>query len=381
VFKFYAGEAVRLAGVAGRSLRPGADVEVIHEPLGVVGLITPWNFPFSIPAWKTASALAYGNCVILKPSELTNGSAHALARVMAGSGIPKGVFQLVMGTGAQVGSPLVRHPGVDGISFTGSVQTGRSIAEQLRSQSTRLQLEMGGKNPLVVMGDANLEAAADAAIGGAFLATGQRCTASSRLIVHDAVHDTFVAELTRRAQQLRVGHALAPETQIGPLVSETQLERVLRYIEIGRTEGGRIATGATRVRTGKRGHYLAPTLFVETSPAHTINREEIFGPVASVIRVSSFEEALSVANDTEFGLSASIFTGSLDHAIAFKHGSRAGIVGINMPTYGADYHAPFGGHGISGLGSPELGTYARQFYTTAKTAYIARRSMDGGRIE
>lgn len=371
IFKFYAGEAARLNGHAGRSLRPEADVEVRHEPLGVVGLITPWNFPLSIPAWKAAPAMAYGNCVILKPSELTNGSAHALAAILHDAKVPKGVFQLLMGGGARIGGALARHPGVDGVSFTGSVATGRAISEQLRNQRTRLQLEMGGKNPLVVMADADLEAALDVAVRGAFHATGQRCTASSRIILQDSIHDAFVAKLTARIQQLRVGHALDATSEIGPIVSEPQIERVLRYVEIGRAEGAKLAVGGQRLTMKTRGHYMSPTLFVDTQNSQAINREEIFGPVAATIRVRSFEEALAVANDTGMGLSASIYTGSLKHAIAFKRHSRAGIIGVNMPTFGADYHAPFGGRGESGSGSREMGTYAREFYTTVKTVYVA----------
>jgi alpha-ketoglutaric semialdehyde dehydrogenase len=371
VFKFYAGEAVRMAGRAGRSLRAGAEVEVRHEPLGVVALITPWNFPFCIPAWKAAPALAYGNCVILKPSELTNGSAHALTKIIHDAGLPKGVFQLLMGAGGKIGGSLARHPDIDGISFTGSVATGRAISEQLRSQRTRIQLEMGGKNPLVVMADANIDAAVDVAIRGAFFATGQRCTASSRIILQDAVHDEFVERMKRRMRELRVGHALDPASQIGPLVSEAQLERVLRYMEIGRAEGSTLAAGGERMEAKTPGHYMSPTLFVDTTNVQTLNREEIFGPVAATIRARGFDEALAIANDTPMGLAASIFTSSLKHAIAFKRHSRAGIVGINMPTFGADYHAPFGGRGESGTGSREMGTYAREFYTTVKTVYIA----------
>jgi len=370
VFKYFSGEALRLNGHAGRSIRTGVDVEVLHEPLGVVGMITPWNFPFLMPAWKAAPALAYGNSIILKPSEFTNGSAHILTQIMVDSGLPANVFQLVMGGGPEVGQSLCGHPDVNGISFTGSVPTGNKIAATV-SPDKHLQMEMGGKNPLIVMADANLGAAVDAALRGAFHATGQRCTASSKLIVEQSVHDEFVAMLKEKAQALRVGHALSDSTEVGPLVNAAQLAGVERYMEIAKQEGAEFLLGGSRVACETEGHYFAPTILLAPFNAMRINREEIFGPVATVISVASFEEALKVANDTEFGLSASIYTQSLKHAVAFKHGSTAGMVQVNLPTFGGDYHVPFGGRGMSGSGSRELGAYAREFYTTVKTAYTA----------
>lgn len=370
VFKYFAGEALRLNGQAGASIRPGVDCEILHEPLGVVGMITPWNFPFLMPAWKVAPALAYGNSVVLKPSEFTNGTAHAFTELLVNSCLPENVFQLVMGQGPEVGRQLCTHDGVNGISFTGSVSTGNKIAAVV-SPDKHLQMEMGGKNPLIVMADADLDAAVDAALRGAFHATGQRCTASSKLIIEQSVHDAFVGKLRERASQISVGHALSPDTEVGPLVNGTQLERVERYMGIARDEGAELLLGGERVACETEGHFFAPTILLAPSNDLRVNQEEIFGPVASIIPAASFEEALAIANDTEFGLSASIYTQSLKHAVAFKHGSTAGMVQVNLPTFGGDYHVPFGGRGKSGSGPRELGAYAREFYTTVKTAYTA----------
>ncbi len=369
IFKFFAGECLRLAGELLPSVRPGIGVEITREPVGVVGLITPWNFPIAIPAWKIAPALAFGNCVVLKPADLVPGSAWALAEIISRSGLPAGVFNLVMGRGSVIGDVLVSHPGVHAVSFTGSVGVGRRIAVQCATHGKKVQLEMGGKNPQVVLDDADLSQAVELCVQSAFYATGQRCTAASRLIVTQGIYPRFIEAMKERMAKLQVGDALAAGTDIGPVSSQSQLEQDLSYIEIGRGEGATLAAGGERLTLGTEGYYLTPALFGDSGRDMRINREEIFGPVASVIRVKDYEEALAVANDTEFGLSAGIATTSLKHATHFKRHSQAGMVMVNLPTAGVDYHVPFGGRKGSSYGPREQGRYAQEFFTTVKTAY------------
>ena len=369
IFLFFAGECVRLAGEKIASVRPGIDVEITREPLGVVGLITPWNFPIAIPAWKIAPALAYGNCVVFKPADLVPATAHALSQIIANAGTPPGVFNLVMGRGSVVGETLINHPDVAAISFTGSVQTGRTIAAACAAGMKKFQLEMGGKNPLVVVDDADLKVAVECAANGAFFATGQRCTASSRLIVTQGIHDRFVSALTERMKSLVVDDALKSGTHIGPAVDQVQLEQDLRYVEIGKQEGARLVAGGDRLSRDAPGFYVAPTLFTDVQNEMRIAREEIFGPVAAVIRARDYDEALATANDTAFGLVAGICTTSLKHATHFKRNSEAGMVMVNLPTAGVDYHVPFGGRKASSYGPREQGRYAAEFYTTVKTSY------------
>jgi aldehyde dehydrogenase (NAD+) len=369
IFKFFGGEALRLAGEKIQSIRPGVDVEITREPLGVIGIITPWNFPAAIPAWKIAPALCYGNCVVFKPAELVPGSAWALSEIIIKAGIPAGAFNLVMGRGSVVGETIINDPRVDAISFTGSVATGRAIAAKAIARMAKLQLEMGGKNPLVVLDDADLTVAVNCAVNGAFFSTGQRCTASSRLIVGTNIHDRFVAALSERLGSLKVDDALTPGTDIGPVVDETQLQQNLDYIAIGQGEGAKLAYGGEMLKRAKQGHYLAPALLTEATNAMRTSREEIFGPVASVIRVKDYDEALAVANDTDFGLSAGIVTTSLKHASHFKRQSQAGMIMVNLPTAGVDYHVPFGGRKGSSYGPREQGRYAREFFTVVKTSY------------
>ncbi len=370
IFKFFAGEALRVVGDKQMSVRPGMEIEVTREPVGVVGIIAPWNFPIAIPAWKIAPALAYGNCVVFKPADLVPGSAWALAEIISRSGIPAGVFNLVMGRGRAVGETLLNHRDVDAITFTGSTATGARVAAACVARHARFQLEMGGKNPLVVLNDADLDTAVHCAIQGAFFSTGQRCTASSRLIVESGIHDRFVAALLERTRALKVGDARSPGIDIGPVVDQAQLDQDLSYIEIARREGATLACGGDQVSAATPGFYLAPTLFVDTRNEMRINREEVFGPVASVIRVESFDEALATANDTEFGLTSGICTTSLRHAMHFKRHAQAGMVMVNAPTAGVDFHVPFGGRKASSFGPREQGSYAAEFYTTVKTAYI-----------
>ncbi len=372
IFKFFAGEALRSGGEVVPSVRPGVGVEVTREPLGVIGIITPWNFPIAIPAWKIAPALAYGNCVVFKPAELVPGSAWALADILARAGFPPGVFNLVMGRGSDVGAVLLEDERVAGISFTGSVATGKRVAAAAVARGAKVQLEMGGKNPFVVLDDADLGVAVGAAINSGFFSTGQRCTASSRIIVTEGIHDRFVAAMTERMATLKIGDARAAGTDIGPVVDSSQLGQDLEYIAIGQAEGAKLVAGGVALGTnadGAPGHYLTPALFTETTASMRINREEIFGPVASVLRAKNYEEALAFANDTAFGLSAGIATTSLKYATHFKRHAQAGMVMVNLPTAGVDYHVPFGGRKGSSYGPREQGRYAAEFYTTVKTAY------------
>lgn len=371
IFKFFAGEALRLAGEKLPSVRPGVDVEVTREPVGVVGLITPWNFPIAIPAWKIAPALAFGNTVVFKPAGWAPGCAWVLAELLAAAGIPPGVFNLVMGSGSVVGERLVNHPDVAAISFTGSMETGRDIARKAVSRMAKFQLEMGSKNALVVLDDADLATAVNVAVQGAFFSTGQRCTASSRLVVTDGIHDRFVSAMTDRLKTLKVDNALAAGTEMGPVVDQPQLDTDLEYVGVGQKEGARLAFGGERLKRETAGYYMAPTLFVDATSSMRIAREEIFGPVACVIRAKSYDEALAIANDTDTGLSAGIVTTSLKYASHFQRHAQAGMVMVNLPTAGVDYHVPFGGRKASSYGPREQGTYAKEFYTTVKTTYIA----------
>lgn len=371
ILAFFAGETVRFGGESVPSIRPNIGVEMTREPVGVVGMITPWNFPIAIPAWKMAPALAYGNCVVIKPADLTPGSAWALVDILQRAGLPNGVLNLVMGRGSVVGQRILEHPGISAITFTGSVGTGRNVAAAAIASRPmkKVQLEMGGKNPMVVLDDADLAIAVECAVNGAFFSTGQRCTASSRLIVQEGIHDKFVAAVVERLKALKVDDALKAGTDIGPVVDASQLKTDLDYINIAKKEGAKLAWGGELLNRETPGFYLQPALFTETTNAMRISREEVFGPVANVIRVKTYDEALAVANDTEFGLSAGICTTSLKHATHFKRNSEAGMVMVNLPTAGVDYHVPFGGRKGSSYGSREQGSYAREFFTTVKTAY------------
>jgi len=370
IFKFFAGEVLRRTGELVPSVRPGIDVEITREPLGVVGIISPWNFPAAIPAWKVAPALAYGNCVVFKPADLVPGSAWAMAEIITRAGLPAGAFNLVMGRGSVVGEAIIGDPRVDAISFTGSVDTGRKVAAKAVAGMKKIQLEMGGKNPLVVLDDADLKTAVECAVNGAYFSTGQRCTASSRLVVTKGIHDKFVAAMTERLKSLVVDNALKPGVQMGPVVDKNQLNQDLFYIEEGRKEGAKLAYGGNLLKRETEGFYLEPALFTETRNDMRINREEVFGPVATVIAAKDYDEALAIANDTQFGLASGIVTGSLKHASHFRRNSQAGMVMVNLPTAGVDYHVPFGGRKGSSYGPREQGRYAAEFYTAVKTAYV-----------
>lgn len=371
IFKFFAGEVLRRAGELVPSVRPGIDVEITREPVGVVGIIAPWNFPSAIPAWKIAPALAYGNCVIMKPADLVPGSSWAIADIIHRAGFPAGVFNLCMGRGSIVGEALLTDPRVDAITFTGSVETGKKVAAKAIAGMKKFQLEMGGKNPLVVLDDADLKTAVESAVNGAFFSTGQRCTASSRIVVTKGIHDKFIAAMVERMKGLVVDNALKQGVHIGPVVDKSQLNQDLSYIDIAKKEGGKLVFGGNPLKRETDGFYLEPALFTETANTMRINREEVFGPVASVIAVTDYDEALAVANDTPFGLCSGIVTGSLKHAAHFRRNSQSGMVMVNLPTAGVDYHVPFGGRKGSSYGPREQGRYAQEFFTTVKTAYVA----------
>lgn len=369
IFKFFAGEALRIQGELLASVRQGVQVDVTREPVGVVGIIAPWNFPFAIPAWKIAPALAYGNTVVFKPAELVPACGWALAEIISRSGLPAGAFNLVMGSGREVGQTLVDHPLVNALSFTGSVATGDRILRAASARRAKVQLEMGGKNPLIVLADADLDQAVDCALQGSYFSTGQRCTASSRLIVEAEVHDAFVARLRNRLVNLKVGHALERGTEMGPVVDDNQLAQNLGYIDIARNEGAEHVWGGERLERPTPGHYMSPALFL-ARPEHRVAREEIFGPVACVLRADDYEHALALANDTPFGLCAGICTTSLKHAMHFKRHAAVGMTMVNLPTAGVDFHVPFGGRKESSYGAREQGRYAAEFYTTVKTGYM-----------
>lgn len=373
IFRYFSGEALRRHGQALESTRPGLDVTTHREALGVVGLITPWNFPIAIPAWKAAPALAFGNAVVIKPAGPTPAIAHALGKIideaLATCGAPAGTFNMVLGPG-RVGAAIAAHRDIAAVSFTGSQGVGAQVANTAVARQARVQLEMGGKNPLVVLDDADLDKAVACALDGAFFATGQRCTASSRIIVTKGIYAAFARLLAERADALRVGDALAADTQIGPAVSAEQLEQNLRYVGIARDEGGKVTAGGDAVSAATPGYYMRPTVISDTGIDMRINCEEVFGPVASLVVAEDYEEALDFANRGDFGLSAGICTSSLAHARDFRKRIRAGMVMINLPTAGVDYHVPFGGTKGSSYGPREQGFAAVEFYTQMKTCYV-----------
>ena len=369
-FTYYAAETLRQIGDTADSVRDGIEIDVRREPVGVVAIISPWNFPIATASWKIAPALAFGNAVIWKPANITPASAVAFAEIIDKQDLPKGLVNLVMGAGRSIGQRLIESPKVNAISFTGSVPVGRGITAAA-SNFTKVQLEMGSKNALVVMDDCDIDLAVSCAVNGAFGGTGQKCTASSRLIVHESVHDAFVDKLVAGARALKVGHALQEGTQIGPAVSAEQLKSNLEYVEIGKAEGAELLCGGEQLNLEHDGFYMAPTVFSATQNSMRINREEMFAPIASVIRINSYEEALATVNDTDFGLTSGIMTKSLARASHFRRNVKTGCVMVNLPTAGTDYHVPFGGRGDSSYGPREQGSYAKEFYTTVKTAYIS----------
>jgi acyl-CoA reductase-like NAD-dependent aldehyde dehydrogenase len=368
IFHFYSGEPVRHAGRFLPSLRDDMNIIVDYEPLGVVSLITPWNFPMATPAWKIAAALAYGNCVVFKPSEVTPACAVALTEILMEAGLPPGVLNLVMGPGAELSDALIG--GADGVSFTGASATGRKVLERAAKSMVKVQLELGGKSPLVVLDDADLDLAVQVAFEGVVPQTGQRCTASSRLIVTRGVHDAFVNALAKRVAAVRVGHALEASSEIGPVATAQQLQKDLDYVADAKQAGAELLCGGERLERPTNGYFFAPALFANTTNDMRLNQDEIFGPVAGVIEVADLDEAIEVVRDSAYALSSAICTKSLSAAEHFRRRSPAGMVVVNGPTSGAEYHVPFAGRGASGYGAPEQGAEAAQFFTNVKTTYM-----------
>jgi len=369
-FHYYAAEVLRQLDERVDSVRPGVEIETRREPVGVVGVISPWNFPMATAVWKIAPALAFGNAVVFKPANLVPASAWALTEIISRQALPPGTFNLVMGPGSSVGDALISSPDIQALSFTGSLEVGRRVAAATAGNLVKCQLEMGSKNALIVADDADLDLAVEAAFAGAYSGTGQKCTASSRLIVTAAVHDAFVEKLIARLDRATVGHALAEGVQIGPVADARQLESNLAWIERATQDGANLAFGGERLERETPGYYMSPTLFTDTTNDMAINREEVFGPIACVIKVADAEEAIETLNDTHFGLTAGIITDSLKLANAFKARAETGCVMVNLATAGTDYHVPFGGRKDSSFGPREQGRYAREFYTVVKTCYV-----------
>lgn len=368
-FHYYAAEVLRQMGDLADSVRPGVKVEVTREAVGVVAIISPWNFPTATAVWKIAPALAFGNSVIWKPANLTPASAVALAEIIHRQGLPEGTFNLVLGGGSSVGDALINSKDIDAVSFTGSVEIGRKVAAATAPNFVRCQLEMGSKNALVIADDADLQVAIDASVAGAFGGSGQKCTASSRLIVMDGIHDAFVDGVIAKMKTLKVGHALDDGIFMGPIVDDKQLASNMDWIEKAKQAGANLAFGGERLEMPHDGYYMSPTLFTDTDNSWDINQEEVFAPLACVMRVKDLEEAIAMTNDTRFGLTGGIITQSLRNSSLFKEQVQAGCVMVNLATAGTDYHVPFGGRKESSFGPREQGQYAKEFYTIVKTAY------------
>jgi acyl-CoA reductase-like NAD-dependent aldehyde dehydrogenase len=370
---YMAGEGRRLYGETVPSELPDKDCKSIREPHGVIALITPWNFPTAIPAWKLFPALICGNTVVLKPSSATPACAAVLVQALEEAGVPAGVVNLVLGPGDEVGEYLVTHPGVDAVSFTGSCSAGERIEALLGAMHRPLALEMGGKNAIIIMGDADLQLALEGVLWGAFGTSGQRCTASSRVLVHESLYDRFLEMLRTEAERLQVGSGLDSSTDVGPLVNEQQLKKVLEYIRIGKEEGARLFCGGERILTDDRayGYFVEPTIFADVLPRMRIAQEEIFGPVVSVLRFATLEEAIAIVNDVPFGLSSAIYTQDVNNSARAERDLQTGLVYINASTIGAEIHLPFGGWKHSGSGHPEAGGRggALDFYSRVKVIY------------
>jgi len=372
VIEFFAGEARRITGETIPSELPNNFCYTLKQPVGPVAVITPWNFPIAIPIWKIAPALVSGNTIVFKPASLTPLTAALIVEIFDECGLPPGVLNLVYGGGREVGDTIVRHPAMLAVSFTGSNDVGVGLYAAAAARGIKCQCEMGGKNPIVVLGDADLDLAVESTIQGAFGSTGQRCTATSRAVVVDEIADEFVDRLAARAASLVVGNGLNPQTNIGPSVDERQLETVLNYVEVGQHEGARLVRGGERVRNDgrERGYFVAPAIFDHVDANMRIAQEEIFGPVLSLIRVADDESALSVANNVRFGLSASVYTNDVAAMFKFVDRLDAGILHVNSPTVGGEAHVPFGGMKATGVGLREMGRVAIDFYTELKVVYV-----------
>jgi aldehyde dehydrogenase (NAD+) len=369
---YMAGEGRRLFGPTTPSELPNKFAMAVRTPVGVCGMITPWNFPMAIPSWKLLPALVCGNTCVIKPAQDTPLSTYSLVRVLADAGIPKGVINIVSGFGPEAGAPMLEHPEVRAISFTGSSAVGRTIGTVAAKSFKHCSLELGGKNPMVVLNDANLDLALEGALWGAFGTTGQRCTATSRIIVEKGVYHNFVDRLVERARKLRVGNGLDETTEMGPAVNERQLKTDLEYIEIGRAEGARLMCGGHRLDKGdyQYGYFLEPTVFSDVDPKMRIAQEEIFGPVVSIIPCENFDDAIRIANNIEYGLSSAIYTRDVNKAFSAMRDLYAGITYINAPTIGAEVHLPFGGVKATGNGHREGGIGAIDFYSEWKSVYV-----------
>ena len=369
---YMAGEGRRLFGQTTPSELPNKFAMSVRQSVGVCGMITPWNFPMAIPSWKIMPALICGNTVVIKPAEDTPLSVYHLLQALTEAGLPPGVLNLVAGSGSHVGAPLSKHADVPVVSFTGSTSVGRLIAEACAPSFKHCSLEMGGKNIIIVMDDANLDLAVDGAIWGGFGTSGQRCTAASRVAVHKSVYSEFTSRFVERAKKLKVGNGLDASTDMGPCVNEAQLKTVMEYVQIGKNEGAKLLAGGRRLSDGAfaKGWFHEPTIFGDCNPKMRVAQEEIFGPVVSVIPISSFEEAIDVANGVPYGLSASIYTRNVNQAFAATRDLFTGIVYVNAPTIGAETHLPFGGTKQTGNGHREAAIAAIDFYTEWKTLYI-----------
>ena len=369
---YMAGEGRRLFGQTVPSELPNKFAMSVRDPLGVVGMITPWNFPMAIPSWKIMPALICGNTVVIKPAEDTPLSTYNLVQILVESGLPGGVLNIVNGMGPDAGAPLVTHPGVAAVSFTGSTETGRLVNQACAPSFKPCHLEMGGKNIIVVMDDANLDLAVEGAVWGGFGTSGQRCTAASRVAVHKKVYSAFLDRFATRTKALKLGDGLDPDTQVGPVINETQLQTAMKYVEIGKSEGAKLVAGGRRAESGGLAHgwYHEPTIFADVEPRMRIAQEEIFGPVVAVIPFSSFDEAIEIANNVKYGLSASVYTRDVNQAYRAMRDLETGIVYVNAPTIGAEIQLPFGGTKGTGNGHREAGTAAIDFYSEWKTLYI-----------
>jgi alpha-ketoglutaric semialdehyde dehydrogenase len=372
ILRYYGGEGARSFNYQIPSERENVFCYTIRKPLGVVALITPWNFPIAIPAWKMAPALVAGNCVVIKPASLAPLCAYRLVEALHEAGIPLGVVNMVTGSGGSVGEAIVNHQAIRGISFTGSVEVGNALYEKIAGRKIRVQLEMGGKNPTIVLRDSNLEYAADVLINGAFFSTGQKCTACSRAIIEQDIYQPLVEILIAKTRELKVGNGLEPGIQIGPAVDDKQLETDLKYIEVAKNEGAKLLIGGNRLAGGiyDKGYFVEPTVFGDVTPGMRIAQEEVFGPVLGLMVARDFEDAMRLANGVRFGLSASIVTRDVTRIHQFVSGIEAGLITINLPTAGVEYQLPFGGTKESSFGMREQGPVALDFYTETRTVYL-----------
>jgi alpha-ketoglutaric semialdehyde dehydrogenase len=369
---FMAGEGRRQYGQTVPSELRDKFAMSVRQPLGVCAIITPWNFPMAIPSWKIIPALVCGNTVVFKPATLTPLSALNFVKILEEAGVPPGVVNLVTGGGEEIGTVLARHEAVRVVSFTGSTDVGRIVSENAAPSFKKVHLEMGGKNVIMVMDDANVELAVEGCVWGGFGTTGQRCTAASRVVVHEKIYKTFLDAFVARVKRLRVGDGLDPKTEMGPSISAGQRQTVMKYVEIGRSEGATLACGGRALDTGAlaKGFFHEPTIFADVHPKMRIAQEEIFGPVVSVIPCRSFEEAVAIGNDVQYGLSASIYTQNLNTAFAAMRDLYTGIFYVNAPTIGAEVHLPFGGTKATGNGHREAGTAALDVFSEWKSVYI-----------